>query len=85
MLNLDPPPRAIVAQTDREHRLYRLQAEWRMFPESRKLIEIEIAWHPEWGIAVRDGELIGIAPEQPIPQPPSTRRRQSTPYVQPEP
>ncbi len=85
MLNLDPPPRAIVAQTDREHRLYRLQAEWRMFPASRELIEIDITWHPEWGVAVRGDELVAVAPRPPIPQPPSTARRTATPYVQADP
>ncbi len=85
MLDSDPPPAALVAQTPAQHRLFQLQAEWRMFPASRKLIEIDIAWHPEWGIAVQGGELIAIAPGQPIPQPTSTRRRQSTPYVPAEP
>lgn len=85
MLNFDPPPAALVAQTPAQHRLFQLQAEWRMFPASRKLIEIDIAWHPEWGIAVRGGELVAVAPRPPIPQPPSTARRTATPYAQAEP
>ncbi len=82
MLNLDPPPDALVARSEREHRLYQLQAEWRLFPQSRELIESDVNWHPEWGIAVKDDELIATTPGDPIPQPPSTRQRHSHPNVQ---
>lgn len=82
MLNFDPPEGAIVARTTRDHRLYSLQAEWQMFPQSRKLIETDIAWHPEWGIAVSGDKLIAVPPGNPIPQPPSTRRRHPHPSMQ---
>jgi hypothetical protein len=81
LIDNDPPPQALIAQTDRDHRLYRLQAEWRLFPAARKAIESDIAKHPEWGIAVRDDELVRAIPGRPIAQPPSTTRRELSNYA----
>jgi hypothetical protein len=71
----DPPPNTLIAKNDHEHRLYRLRSEWRLFPQSRKLIESDIRTHPEWGIAVSGEELIAVAPREPIEIPKSTRAR----------
>jgi hypothetical protein len=71
----DPPPNALIAKTTREHRLHRLRSEWRLFPQSRELIESDIRWHPEWGIAVSGEELIAVVAREPIDIPKSTRAR----------
>jgi hypothetical protein len=75
MLDNDPPPNALIAKNEREHRLHRLRSEWRLFPQSRPLIESDIQWHPEWGIAVSGEELIAVAAREPIDIPKSTRAR----------
>jgi hypothetical protein len=75
MLDNDPPPNALIAKTTREHRLHRLRSEWRLFPQSRPLIESDIRWHPEWGIAVSGEELIAVAAREPVEIPKSTRAR----------
>jgi hypothetical protein len=78
-----PPPNALIAKNDREHRLHRLRSEWRLFPQSRELIESDIRWHPEWGIAVSGEELIAVAPGEPIEIPKSTRSRANCASLEP--
>jgi hypothetical protein len=43
----------LIATTPAEHKLYSLQAEWRLLNEhGQACIEAQIEEHPEWGIEV---------------------------------
>jgi hypothetical protein len=47
------PSQPIIPNPDTDHRLFRLQSEWRLADElARKTIASEIASKPEWGIAI---------------------------------
>lgn len=63
--NTNPPKNALIATTEQEHRLYRLQAEWRTANTDGQLaLASLICWHPEWGLAIGpDGPTLRIAPQ----------------------
>jgi hypothetical protein len=58
MIDRNPPPNALIATTDAEHRYNRFCAEWDLFPSWRESIKADIERNPQWRIEVANDLLI---------------------------